>query len=126
MKLIIAGSRHFPADLANRLVKHAVKASGWIDEITIVVHGDCPTGIDAAAQRMCECRWPIEKFPAAWDVYGKAAGPLRNSRMAHWADALILIWDGRSPGSRNMKECAKGRGLRIFEVIHRDDVKPVE
>jgi hypothetical protein len=56
-------------------------------------------------------------IPARWDTEGKAAGPKRNKRMAEAADALILVWDGKSKGSASMKSEAQKRGLKIFEVI---------
>jgi len=37
-----------------------------------------------------------------WNRLGKRAGPMRNKRMAEYTDAAIIIWDGKSPGSRNM------------------------
>ena len=33
------------------------------------------------------------------------------------ADALILVWDGQSPGSADMLRRAKQRKLKIHEVI---------
>jgi hypothetical protein len=37
--------------------------------------------------------------------------------MADYGDALVLIWDGSSPGSASMKRLAQRRGLPIYEVI---------
>jgi hypothetical protein len=59
---------------------------------------------------------PVKYFPANWEAYGPKAGPLRNQEMANYADALILIWDGQSPGSRDMLKKAKGKGLQIHIV----------
>jgi hypothetical protein len=57
-------------------------------------------------------------FPAKWDKYGKAAGPLRNREMAAYADALILVWDGKSRGSANMlAEAKRGRSQDLRERI---------
>lgn len=114
MKVIIAGSRHIHDYL---VVAHAVAKSGWRDEITQVVSGKA-RGVDT-----CGIHWavlkdiPVRAFPADWDTYGNAAGPIRNEQMAEYADALILIWDGKSKGSAGMKRLAKARGLRIFEHI---------
>ena len=32
------------------------------------------------------------------------------------ADALVAVWDGKSPGTKHMIDVAKARGLRIFVV----------
>lgn len=45
---------------------------------------------------------PVKQFPADWDQFGKAAGHIRNKQMAEYADALVAVWDGKSPGTKNM------------------------
>jgi hypothetical protein len=37
--------------------------------------------------------------------------------MAEYGDALLLIWDGKSKGSKNMKARMKGMQKPVFEVI---------
>lgn len=110
MKTIIAGSRTIQDYAA---VERAVQESGF--EITQVVSG-CARGVDELGKQ-----WgyrhdiPIANFPADWGTYGKQAGPIRNAAMAQYAEALILVWNGTSPGSRNMLEAAQKHGLKIFE-----------
>lgn len=55
----------------------------------------------------------VAPFPAEWAKHGKAAGPMRNQRMAESASALVLFWDGESRGSADMLERAKARRLAI-------------
>lgn len=62
-------------------------------------------------------------FSADWLLHGRSAGPIRNSAMADYADALILVWDGKSRGSADMLRKAKANGLRLFVW---DYVKGVE
>ena len=57
------------------------------------------------------------QYPADWDRYGKAAGPMRNEKMAQNADALILFWNGTTPGSASMLRLADKYGLAIREVL---------
>lgn len=59
----------------------------------------------------------LKGFPADWNTHGKAAGPIRNRQMAEYADALLLIWDGKSRGSANMKKEMEKLGKPIYEVI---------
>ena len=49
----------------------------------------------------------VEHFPADWGKFGNAAGPIRNKQMAERADAVIVFWDGTSPGTADMIQCAK-------------------
>lgn len=59
----------------------------------------------------------LTKFPADWDKFGKAAGHIRNKQMAEEADALLLIWDGESKGSANMKKEMLFKNKPVYEVI---------
>ena len=116
MKTIFSGPRHIPPAQAIALVREAILACPWVDDITSVVHG-AAKGIDAAADVVCRERWEVEKEPADWDKHGKPAGAIRNQKMALGSKALIAIWDGASPGTKNMIETARGYGLRVY--VHR-------
>ena len=110
MKVVIAGTRYkdneqkVPFD-DYALVVQAVERSGFT--ITEVVTG-CAIGADQLGERWAKANnIPIKEMPATpddWHRYGKSAGPMRNKRMAEYADAAIVVWDGKSPGSRNMVE----------------------
>lgn len=80
---------------------------------------------------------PVAYFPADWDNldapgaivryrfksghrYNAKAGPDRNQQMARYADALILVWTGRSSGSADMLLLAARCNLRIYEHIVRE------
>ena len=49
----------------------------------------------------------IQRFPADWAHFGRAAAVKRNAEMAQVADAAIVLWDGKSAGAGNMIQCAK-------------------
>lgn len=118
MRVIIAGSRHFDPQWSISLVSEAIQESGF--EITEVIHG-AARGIDLAADSVCRGHYPIRVFPAEWGKFGNRAGPIRNAQMADVADALILVWDGASRGSKNMLETARRKGLKVFEKVVRLD-----
>ena len=59
----------------------------------------------------------LKVFEADWETHGKAAGPIRNKEMAEYGDALLLIWDGESRGSANMKEQMQKLNKPIYEVV---------
>jgi hypothetical protein len=46
--------------------------------------------------------WDKYKNDADWDKYKNAAGHIRNGEMAKYADALLALWDGESPGTTSM------------------------
>jgi YspA, cpYpsA-related SLOG family len=109
MRVIIAGSRSID-DYAK--VCDAIQQSGFA--ISRVVSG-LAGGVDMLAVRYAlEQGLPCDPFPAEWKKWGRRAGYLRNQQMAQYADALIAVWDGKSPGTRHMIEVAKARGLPVY------------
>lgn len=109
VSVIVAGCRDFH-DFAT--VSDAIKESGF--KIAEIVSGGA-SGVDALGARWAkEHDIPVKYFKARWDLHGKAAGPIRNGEMAVYADALVAIWDGKSPGTMNMISQAGKTGVRVF------------
>lgn len=108
MKTIIAGSRNI---IDYHLVDKAVKESKF--NITEIVSGGAK-GVDSLGEKYGYLNGiSIKVFPADWESYGRKAGIMRNQEMSCYAEALILVWDGNSPGSANMLSEAKKRNLKI-------------
>ena len=119
MKTIIAGSR---TEKRFAQVILAFKATNLpLDAITEVVSG-CADGVDQMGERRAQMmQLPVRQFPADWKRYGKAAGRQRNLQMAVYAQALIALWDGKSPGTRHMIATAERMGLKVF--VYRTDLE---
>lgn len=113
MKVIIAGSRTITD---GRKIFLAIKDSDFT--ITEVVCGGARGVDELGKQWAIHNNIPVKIFPADWTTHGRAAGPIRNAVMAKYADALILVWDGKSRGSKNMKSQAKKNNLLIYEAIY--------
>ena len=114
MKTIIAGSRGID-DYS--VVKAAIAFSGF--EITEVVSGGA-NGVDKLGERWAKDNGvPITRFIPDWSI-GKSAGIRRNEKMARYADCVICIWDGVSPGTKHMMQFAKRLGLKVFVHTHID------
>lgn len=113
MKTIIAGSRTI-SDLS--VINIAVQASGF--HISVVVEGEAK-GVDSLAKLWAEANGiPVTEFKADWRRFGRGAGPIRNEQMAKFADGLIAIWDGQSPGTKNMIALGEELGLKVFVFKH--------
>lgn len=109
MITIIAGCRHLH-DYS--LVENAVRESGFT--VTHVITGNAP-GIDLQGERWAEAQGlPFTAYPAQWTKYGRAAGPIRNAQMAREAEALVAIWDGKSPGTKDMIKRALLAGCSVY------------
>lgn len=116
IKLIIAGSRTLTPDFG--FMKYALRlAATEMGMISEVVSG-MAEGVDREGEHLAgHMNIPIAYFPADWDKYGKRSGPLRNQEMGHYADALLLIWDGESKGSAKMRYIMKSLDKPVFEII---------
>lgn len=109
LRVIIAGGR----DIYDyQLVLDAIQECQF--PIDTVVSGGAP-GVDALGEKYAvEMNKKLQIFMANWKENGRAAGPMRNRRMAENADALIAIWDGKSRGTKNMIETAEKKGLLVY------------
>lgn len=119
MKLVIAGSRTL--NPSYQFIWNAIKMLK-LQTITEIISGGAE-GVDSEAQHFAShMDLPFSLFPADWKTHGKAAGPIRNKQMAHYAHALLLIWDGESRGSSNMKKEMLKLKKPVYEVILREVV----
>lgn len=125
MKTIIAGTRtftHYPT--AEKIIQQVIKQFDL--KITEVVCGES-RGVDKLGKVWAiKNKIPVKSFPADWDKFGRQeAGKIRNLEMANYGQALIAIWDGRSPGTFNMLKLAARGGLSTFLVLFRPSGEPV-
>ena len=106
-----------------RLIQ-AIAESGF--KISEVVSG-MARGADTLGEM-----WALEhgvavmQFPALWNVFGKRAGMIRNKAMACYADALIALWDGQSPGTEHMIREASSHKIPIHIARINDSLKQGE
>lgn len=105
MKVIIAGSRNFTD--YQKLKKECDQFLQNQKNIEIV-SGDYYKGADKLGiQYANEKGFNLIKFPAEWNKFGKAAGPIRNKQMVNYADVLIAFWDRKSKGTASIIRFAK-------------------
>lgn len=120
MKVIIAGSRNLDPVLVVDAMEH------WdFGPITEVVSGGA-RGIDMGGESWAKFNGiPVRVMAADWEHLGRGAGPNRNERMAAYADALCLIWDGKSRGSANMLSMARKYKLDVMIYYPLDKDRPL-
>ncbi len=136
MKLIIAGNRDI--NVTGGLIAELIALHN-LQPIEIVSGG--ARGVDRCGEVFVE-QWnqmhktpqaipsnyqakeiALKVFEADWEEHGKAAGPIRNGEMAKYADALLLIWDGESRGSANMKDQMLKERKPVYEMILRSNAE---
>jgi len=119
MKLIIAGTRSLELTHSefNNILQTVFKKIKKYP--TMILEGGSGK-IDNAAAYWANTNINFlqhKQYSADWNKYNRAAGPIRNQIMVNEADALLLIWDGESPGSLDILKKATKKGLHIMEVI---------
>jgi hypothetical protein len=115
MKVIIAGSRTIELDAQ---VINGLMAQFHVKPSLIVCGG--ARGMDTSGELYAT--WyglPVEYFYPDWDRLGRGAGYVRNTQMAEYADALLIVWNGHSKGSNHMKDKMIGLKKPVYEVILR-------
>jgi hypothetical protein len=84
-------------------------------EITRIIEGGAK-GVDRNAKAYAMQKGiPFEEYPANWDKYGKAAGPIRNKQMLDEGqpDLVIAFLAPNSKGTKNMIEQATKAGVPV-------------
>jgi hypothetical protein len=87
-------------------------------EVTLI-HG-AARGVDSIAAKVAEqLGFRVVPFPAEWDKYGRAAGPIRNERMVTWPPDLVLAFHDNlaaSKGTRDMVQQAIRARVPVIRV----------
>ena len=116
MRILICGERAF---YDPRPIEEFI--SRFNTPITII-HGAAP-GADTLAGRIGQaCNHEIISFPAQWERYGRAAGPIRNRQMLDEGkpDLIVAFFNDRSKsrGTNNMISQAEqaNKLIAIYET----------
>ncbi len=91
-----------------------------LDDYTTVING-CAKGADSISAYIArQLNYPVIDFPANWNKYGRAAGPIRNKQMLDEGKPdLVLAFHTdikNSKGTKNMIEQAKGRRIKVILI----------
>jgi predicted Rossmann-fold nucleotide-binding protein len=81
----------------------------------VVIQGGA-RGADACADQWAVTRWcSMIEIKADWDIWGKAAGPIRNQRMLEEKPVLVVAFPG-GVGTKDMVERARRAGVEVMEI----------
>lgn len=120
-RIIVAGGRDFTDYALLSETLDVILKRYTLREVQIV--SGCCRGADALGERYArEHGIPVVRFPADWQAYGKAAGPIRNRKMAEYASEgegiLVAFWDGKSRGTASMIRLAEKYELQIKTITY--------
>jgi len=111
LRLLICGDRNWSDGNAIREVIEKFKP-------LIIIEGEC-SGADTLARLSAETMGiEVLRFPADWEKYGRAAGPIRNSQMLKEGNPDIVVGFhykiDESKGTKDMLTRAKKAGKPTF------------
>jgi hypothetical protein len=116
MRILVCGGRSY--NNAER-VNSALDAINDADGIDVIIHGGC-SGADELARRWAASR-KVEciAYPADWNQYGRAAGPIRNRSMITDGKPDIVVAFPGGRGTRDMcMDAAKFKIKMLFVNDH--------
>ena len=114
-RLIVAGTRTLTD--YNLVKRHLDYIASQIGKDNLLIVSGGAKGADALGELYARQNGiELKKFPAEWNKYGKKAGPIRNAQMADFGHGLLAFWDGKSPGTKNMIDLAKKKGLWVSVI----------
>lgn len=103
MRILVTGSREW-TDSA--FVRRVLELAPQPYSQHVLVHGDCPKGLDRMAANIASSLgMRVEAHPAQWSVHGRAAGPIRNQAMVDTRPDLTLAF--MCDGSRGTADCVR-------------------
>ena len=107
MKLLIAGSRSITDFDFTKYIP---------PETELIICGGAK-GIDTAAENFADKK-KISKLVLRpnYSLYGKAVPLKRNEVMVNLAERVLIIWDGKSKGTKSMLDFAEKLGKEVILI----------
>ena len=115
MRVLVCGSRHFND---RELMQKELYSYFDVDDTVTLIHGDAK-GADRMSEEVLKGffkgGFEVLRFPADWEKYGLAAGPIRNRQMLEEGkpDLVIAFLAKGSKGTQNMIDQATEANIPI-------------
>lgn len=114
MRIVVTGGRDYFNPKLTAKVLSALKPAN-------VAHGGAH-GADLGANSWCLLNnVPVAVFPAAWNIDGKAAGPIRNRQMLDTFKPDLVV---AFKGGRGTEDCVSAAKQRNIPVLRVEDYQP--
>lgn len=106
MRVLVCGGRTY------RNYRAVTRELAHLRPTDVLVHGGAP-GADTLAAKL----WPYqaEVWPAEWDQFGKAAGPIRNRLMLESGIDLVIAFPG-GRGTADLTRRALELGVWVMSI----------
>lgn len=115
MRLLVCGDRNWVDDES---IKEAIVRLNP----SVVIHGNARGADSLAGEAANSLGITVEVYPAQWETYGRAAGPIRNRQMLvdGKPDKVLAFHDDieKSKGTKNMVKQAEKAGIDVTIYNH--------
>lgn len=120
MKVLITGGRDWTDDFPiDAIIAGLLSMAG--PGPLILLHGTARGADSIADQWKFSAEVDVRPFPADWDKYRKAAGPIRNRQMLDEQPDLVVAFHDHLESSKGTKDCveeAARRGIPVWHLRH--------
>jgi hypothetical protein len=113
MKVLICGGRDFVEQQKLNRVLNKIHAK---TPITLVIHGDARGADRMGGSWAIVHHIDVQKFPADWDKFGRAAGMARNVQMLNEGKPDLCIACPGGYGTEHMVSLCRAVGIPIVEI----------
>lgn len=129
MRVLITGSRNWEGPAAEAKIAEVLGAAQRFAEAVgsplVVVHGDCPTGADAVADRWARRRDQegvlVDPHPANFAEHRPHAVEINNGFIVgEGGDMCVAFWRDESPGTEDFINKAQASNIPTFIVAWED------
>lgn len=119
MRILVCGSRTF----SDYRIIEAVLTGFWTTSTTmelILIEGEA-TGADTLAAEWATAAYVnVERYPANWELHGKAAGPIRNQEMLDSGVDICFAFVDKplavSRGTADMVNRCRNAGVKTYVI----------
>lgn len=116
MRILVTGDRKYTdGRLVEFVLVQLERELGLAPDEMTLIHGAASGADMIAANRATLMCWRVERYPAEWKRYGRAAGPIRNKAMLDsGVDICIAFHDDihNSKGTRDMLTRCLQNGIK--------------
>lgn len=113
MKILVTGGRDYDRLETVARVLGALK-------VTAIAHGGARGADSLAGKWATQAQIPVHEYHAEWDLYDKAAGPIRNQAMLEeFEPDLVVAFEGNR-GTHDMIKRAVAAHVPVLQVLEGD------
>ncbi len=113
MKVLICGDRNWTNRSTIRQYLTELKSAGY----TEVIEGGARGADTIAREEATLLHFSINHFPAQWDKYGRAAGPIRNRVMLDQRPQLVVAFHNDIDNSKGTADCIREAKRRCIVTV---------